>query len=111
MSKLDKDKVLGEFSAAFEAAEGKKPKVEESNGWFSVNGGKNMRLAKLAEWTEELGGAKPKSTEKKAALKKKPEATKKATPKKSSSGGLSAKELWAQKLASEEGQSRLPRGF
>lgn len=132
MSKLDKEKVLSEFSAAFEAAEGKKPKVEEKSGWFSVNGGKNMRLAKLDEWTKELAGGKkasakkseaskpakaaPKKTETKTAAKSKPASkakapAAKAATKKKSSGGLSAKELWQKKLENEKTQTRLPRGF
>jgi len=139
MSKLDKEQVLEEFSKAFKAAEGKAPKVEASNGWFSVNGGKNMRLAQLAEWTEELskGSSKPaakKTTEKKADTKKatsektaskkaapkkaapkkaaaKKPAAKKSAPKKSASGGMTAREQWQQHLESLNTDSRLPRGY
>ncbi|WP_165831924.1 MULTISPECIES: hypothetical protein [Gammaproteobacteria] len=126
MSKLDKEKVLSEFSAAFEAAEGKKPKIEEKSGWFSVDGGKNMRLAKLDEWAKELSGGKKEAAPKKSAAKpaekkpaaKKPAAkkaakpaAKKATSKKKSSGGMTAKEVWQKRLEEEKTQSRLPRGF
>src|SRR5690554_6879876 len=118
MSKLDKEKVLSEFSDAYKAANGKAPKVEESSGWFSVDGGKNMRLAKLAEWAEELGAGKAKTSAKPAA-KAAPKATSKAKPAVKakpaakaaptasveavakiikSAGGLSAKELWQQHL-------------
>src|SRR5690554_7246769 len=67
MSKLDKEKVLSEFSDAFKAANGKAPNVEEKGGWYSVDGGKNMRLAKLAEWAAELSAGKASSGEKPAA--------------------------------------------
>lgn len=118
MSKLDKEKVLSEFSQAYKAANGKAPSIEESPGWYSVDGSKNMRLAKLAEWTEELtSGAstsasaeKPKAKAKKAVEKKTtPKATLKVTKK--ATGGLSAKEQWQQYLASQIGASKPPRGF
>lgn len=118
MSKLDKEQVLSAFAEAYKASEGKAPKVEEKSGWYSVDGGKNMRLAQLAEWTETLAGktsrAKPaaKTEKAKPAAKKTTAKPKKASAKsKSSSGGLSAKELWAQRLQQERGQCRLPRGF
>lgn len=136
MSKLDKEKVLSEFSDAFKAANGKAPNVEESSGWYSVDGGKNMRLAKLAEWAEELSAGKAKAPAAKAAPKAAPKAAAKAKPKANpavkaapaakaspavsaettvkvtkSSGGLSAKELWQQHLEQAQNQSRLPRGF
>lgn len=113
MSKLDKDQVLADFTAAFEKANGKKPDIAENNGWFSVDGGKNMRLAQLAEQTKELGGsANVSKAEKKPAAKATTKATKKqAASKKSNSGGLSAKELWQQRLSESKGDSRLPRGM
>lgn len=132
MSKLDKDKVLAEYEEAYKKAHGKKPKIEASNGWYSVDGGKNVRLAQLAEEAKTLGGGK--SAEKKAPAKKaddkksaaKP-AAKKPTAKKSSAktasakkssakttssakGGLTAKELWRQKLEQDATECRLPRG-
>ncbi|RUO44022.1 hypothetical protein CWE15_02245 [Aliidiomarina taiwanensis] len=117
MSKLDKEKVLSEFSQAYKAANGKAPKIEESPGWYSVDGSKNMRLAKLAEWTEELlgGAAEPASAAKPAAKAKKaaPKASPKAAMKVKSKakGGLSAKEQWQQYLVSQAGASKAPRGF
>ena len=114
MSKLDKDQVIADFTAAYEKAHGKKPTIEASNGWYSVDGGKNMRLAQLAEETEALAGAKAeakpatKTADKPAA--KKP-AAKKAAAKKSTSGGLTARELWRKKLEDDATLSRLPRGY
>ncbi|RXS44506.1 hypothetical protein EST55_03240 [Idiomarina sp. 29L] len=136
MSKLDKEKVLAEYTEAYEKAHGKKPKIEASNGWYSVDGGKNVRLAQLDEEAKALAKGKSakaeKAAPKKATAKKtetKPEskktapkksATKKEAPKKaaakkpavkkSNSGGLTAKELWKQKLDDKGTDCRLPRG-
>ncbi|MGM0905529.1 MAG: hypothetical protein ACQEVQ_03240 [Pseudomonadota bacterium] len=137
MSKLDKEKVLAEYTEAYQKAHGKKPKIESSNGWYSVDGGKNVRLTQLADEAKALGKEKksaskkseakksePKKTEakkpaaKKAEPKKKAEkkpaakksTAKKSPAKKSSSGGLTAKELWKQKLENKGSDCRLPRG-
>lgn len=131
MSKLDKEKVLAEYTEAYEKAHGKKPKIEASNGWYSVDGGKNVRLAQLDEEAKALAKGKPakaeKASDKKAAPKKaaakktetksdtkkaapKKAAAKKPAVKKSNSGGLTAKELWKQKLESKGTDCRLPRG-
>lgn len=127
MSKLDKDQVIADFTAAYQQAHGKKPSIEAANGWFSVDGGKNMRLAQLAEAAAELSGSakKPaKAAEKpsskapakaaaKAPAKKaaKPAAKKSATKVSGGGSGLTAKELWRQKLQQGASNGRLPRGF
>src|SRR5690554_3443692 len=126
MSKLDKDQVLADFTAAYQQAHGKKPKIEAKGGWYSVDGGKNVRLAQLADEAEAMGGsqaaAKPAAkTEKKAAPAKKTAPAQKAVPAKkpaakakvakSSGGGLTAKELWRQRLEQDATLSRLPRGY
>ncbi|HET8816059.1 MAG TPA: hypothetical protein VFM61_01285 [Pseudidiomarina sp.] len=138
MSKLDKDKVLADFTEAYQQAHGKQPKIEASGGWYSVDGGKNMRLAQLAEQVDELKGGAKKATKsaakkpakeaakpaakaapaKKAAAAKAPAKkaapVKKAAAKKSASaksGGLTAKELWKKKLEEDATLSRLPRGY
>jgi len=137
MSKLDKEKVLAEYTEAYQKAHGKKPKIESSNGWYSVDGGKNVRLAQLADEAKALGKEKksapkkseakksePKKTETKKPASKKAEPKKKADKKpaakkstakkspakKSSSGGLTAKELWKEKLEKKGSDCRLPRG-
>lgn len=127
MSKLDKEKVLAEYTEAYQKAHGKKPEIESSNGWYSVNGSKNVRLTQLADQTKELANeqsssakkSEPKETKAKKAETKKP-ATKKpaaqkssakqSPAKKSASGGLTAKELWKQKLEAKNSDCRLPRG-
>ena len=123
MSKLDKDQVIADFTAAYQQAHGKKPSIEAANGWFSVDGGKNMRLAQLAEAATELSGgatkpapaaAKPASKAPAKAAKAAKPAAKPAAKKavtKSTGGGLTAKELWRQKLQQGASNGRLPRGF
>ncbi|MEX1222689.1 MAG: hypothetical protein WEA82_11350 [Idiomarina sp.] len=147
MSSLDKEKVLAEFTEAYQQAHGKKPKIESSNGWYSVDGGKNVRLTQLVDDAKALSKGKSaskssdketkaaapkksaaktttkstKSTakaDKKAPAKKAPAkkaATKKPAAKakaKSSGGGsgLTAKELWRERLEQSPSKSRLPRG-
>ncbi len=120
MSDLDKDKVIADFTKNFKKAEGNEPEIEAKGGWYSVNGGKNMRLAQLQEWSEELAGnkkakAETKKAEKKAdtakpkakkAPAKKAKTAKKSKPKK---GGFSVKDFWAEKLQQEQADARLPR--
>jgi hypothetical protein len=121
MSKLDKDQVIADFTAAYQQAHGKKPTIEAANGWFSVDGGKNIRLAQLAEAVTELSGsaskpskavAEPASKAPAKASKPSKPAAKKSVAKTSAGGsGLTAKELWLQKLQQGATNSRLPRGF
>ncbi|MEO3678798.1 hypothetical protein [Rheinheimera fenheensis] len=120
MSKLDKDQVVAEFTAAYKAAFGKAPQLEQKPGWFSVDGGKNIRLAELAELAASYASAKGKAAntaaDKKAADKKPaakaaaPKAAAKSAPKaksKTSGNGQSAAALWANRIGE---QQRKPRG-
>jgi hypothetical protein len=121
MSKLDKDQVVADFTAAYTAAFGKAPQLEQKPGWFSVDGGKNIRLAELAELGASYSAAKgtaksaAKATpaaEKKAAPAKaaaKPAAAKpaKAAKAKSSGNGQSAAAVWTTRLGDKQ---RQPRG-
>ena len=106
MSKLDKTEVLSAFEAAYEAANGKKPEITTKPGWYSIDGGKNMRLADVAELTKELSSGK--STKKAAPVK----AQKKApfTVIKQNEEGYTAEELWIVELARKDHDCRLPRG-
>lgn len=129
MSKLDKETVLAEYEEAYKKAHGKKPKIEASNGWYSVDGGKNVRLAQLAEEAKQLAArsgvqqsnakassakaAGTKAPAKKSAPKKtaaKPAAKKASAKKSSGKGGMTAKELWRKKLEQDATECRLPRG-
>ena len=99
MSKLDKDQVIAKFTEAYTAANGKAPTIETKGGWYSVDGGKNIRLAQLDEMTAEFAGSKPA---KKAAPKKevavKEEAPKKAAaPKKTAAKKPAARTKTAKK--------------
>ncbi|MBQ4833269.1 hypothetical protein J8L70_08450 [Pseudoalteromonas sp. MMG010] len=116
MSKLDKTEVLSAFEAAYEAANGKKPEITTKPGWYSIDGGKNLRLADVAELTKELSSGK--TTEKAPAKKAK---TKTATPVKAqkkapfsviteNEDGYTAEELWIVELARKDHDCRLPRG-
>jgi hypothetical protein len=69
MTKLDKDQVIADFTAAYQATFGKAPELEQKPGWFSVDGGKNIRLAELADLTASYGKA---GKTKAAATKAKP---------------------------------------
>ncbi|RRJ85331.1 hypothetical protein [Aestuariirhabdus litorea] len=109
MSKLDKEQVLAEFTAAYTKANGKAPEIDQKGSWYSVDGGKSVRLADLAEMTTELSGAPAKAEpapKKAAAPKKAPAAKAKAKPA-TTGGGLTPKQLWKQKLS---GRDTLPRG-
>lgn len=120
MSKLDKDQVVAEFTAAYKAAFGKAPQLEQKPGWFSVDGGKNIRLAELAELgasysagkatTASATQAKP-AAEKKAAPAKpaKKTAAKPAKASKAKGGdGQLAADIWAARL---DNKQRQPRGY
>lgn len=131
MSSLDKEKTLEAFSAAYKKANGKAPAVEAANGWYSVDGGKNMRLAQLDEWRQELESNKAasksaskttkssakKPAAKKSASSKKPakkastKPAKKASKKPASEGAGTPAQLWRDQLQAEPGLSRLPRGM
>ncbi|MBQ4848809.1 hypothetical protein [Pseudoalteromonas sp. MMG012] len=118
MSKLDKTEVLSAFEVAYEAVHGKKPEIETKPGWYSIDGGKNMRLADVAALTEELssGSATPSTAApaKKAKTKKAvaPATTKKAPfiVIKENEEGYTAEELWIVELARKDHDCRLPRG-
>lgn len=117
MSKLDKDQVIAEFTAAYTQANGKAPEIEAKGGWYSVDGGKNVRLATLVDMTAELGGAAapapaveaktdaPKKAPAKKAAPKKP-AAKKAVKAKS---GFSVKGWWRDNVLNGLPGSKAPR--
>ncbi|BDX06341.1 hypothetical protein [Planctobacterium marinum] len=120
MSKLDKDQVIAKFTEAYTAANGKAPEIEAKGGWYSVDGGKNMRLAQLDEMADELAGNKaaapkeaeaPKKAKKAEAKPAAEKAPKTAAPKKAKAekSGFSVKAFWNEKLDNEHPGSTLPR--
>ena len=124
MSKLDKTEVLAAFEKAYEAANGKKPEVVAKSGWYSVDGGKNVRLADLAAQAEELASGNAPAAKEEAPAKKAPAkkaAAKKAAPvtvakekeytvTKANEAGFTAEEFWIKELAERDHDTRLPRG-
>ncbi|KKO46070.1 hypothetical protein WG68_06830 [Arsukibacterium ikkense] len=125
MTKLDKDQVVADFTAAYKAKFGKAPELEQKPGWFSVDGGKNIRLAELAELTASYGKAgsakasaakaeKPAKAEKAPAKAATKPAAKPATkskvkaakPAPTSPGAAAA--YWAAKV--NDSKQRPPRG-
>lgn len=114
MSKLDKEQVIADFTEAYKAANGKEPTIEAKGGWFSVDGGKNIRLAALVEMTSELGGSEPaaavedKVAPKAASKPVKKEATKKPAKAKKASG-FSVKAYWSEQILAKNAGSKLPR--
>lgn len=132
MSKLDKDQVIENFTKAYTAANGKEPTIEAGGGWYSVDGGKKVRLAALEEMATELSSTsaksapveKPKAAEKKAAKpaaetkatkpaaeKKaaKPAAKKPAAKSKKAKSDFSVRAFWADKITEQNPGSKLPR--
>ncbi|MFK3863945.1 hypothetical protein [Pseudoalteromonas rhizosphaerae] len=121
MSKLDKTEVLNAFEAAYQAANGKKPEITTKPGWYSIDGGKNLRLAEVAELTEQLTSgdtsaqpaatAPAKKTKTKSAVPAKT-AVKKApfTITTANEEGYTAEEFWIVYLAKKDHDCRLPRG-
>jgi hypothetical protein len=115
MASLDKEQVIEKFTNAYQSANGKAPELEAKSGWYSVDGGKKMRLAQLDELADELasGGAAEKAPEAPKAAPKAAKAApkakaKKAAPKKEKSG-FSVKEFWNDKILSENSGAIKPR--
>ena len=113
MSKLDKDQVIEQFTQAYTAAHGKAPEIEAKGGWYSVDGGKNVRLAALVDMTTELtSGNAPSSaavesgsTTKKASSK----STAAKAKKPASTSGFSVKGFWEEHVIAQQNASRPPR--
>ncbi len=123
MSKLDKDGVLAKFTAAYEAANGKAPTIEAKGGWYSVDGGKNVRLAQLEEMADNMEAPAPKKAKaakpakeakvekpKTAAKADKPKAPAKAKAKaKKSASGFSVKDFYTKQIQDTNPGAKAPR--
>jgi hypothetical protein len=115
MSKLDKDSVLAKFTAAYEAANGKAPVIEAKGGWYTVDGGKNIRLAQLEEMADSMGAAptpKEQKVEKpgKEAKTEKPKAPAKAKAKsKKTSSSFSVKDFYTKQIQEINPGAKAPR--
>jgi hypothetical protein len=113
MSKLDKDQVIAAFTEAYAAANGNAPTIEAKGGWYSVDGGKNIRLANLNAMIAELGTSTPAKEATAAVEKPKKPMPKKAAKipvkKKVKKSDFSVKAFWAKKILEESPVSKLPR--
>jgi hypothetical protein len=111
MSELDKDQVIAAFTEAYTAANGKAPTIEAKGGWYSVDGGKNIRLANLNAMIAELDTSTPAKEATAAVEKPKNSKPKKAAPvkKKVKKSDFSVKAFWAKKILEESPVSKLPR--
>jgi membrane protein involved in colicin uptake len=118
MSKLDKDSVLAKFTAAYEAANGKAPTIEAKGGWYSVDGGKNIRLAQLDEMADGMGAPAPKKADKPAKADKpkvaakadKPKAPAKAKAKaKKPASSFSVKDFYTKQIQETNPGAKAPR--
>ncbi|BFT30272.1 hypothetical protein D210916BOD24_14480 [Alteromonas sp. D210916BOD_24] len=109
MTNLDKDKIVADFTEAYSQVNGKAPSIEAKSGWYSVDGGKNIRLAQLQEMTESLLSQSGSATKKPAT--KTAKAAKSSSAKKPSkkSAAFSVKQYWAEKLKAEAPGAILPR--
>lgn len=67
MANLDKDTVIAAFSDAYKKAHGKAPNIEAKSGWYSVDGGKNVRLAQLQEMVDSMSSQTTTKKEAKAS--------------------------------------------
>lgn len=114
MSNLDKDQVLADFTAAYTTKFGKEPQIEQKPGWYSVDGGKNMRLAELAELGESYGNNSAKKAVEKTESKPKAKAAKPATKKRAApadkAGAGQPGAVWSDRV-NANGKQRMPRGY
>jgi len=111
MANLDKEAVIAAFTSAYEAKHGSAPSIEAKSGWYSVDGGKNIRLAQLQEMTEDLmsGNGKASKEEKRVSAPTKKAPKKSAPPTANKKGQFSVKDFWAEKLREDAPGSTLPR--
>lgn len=125
MSKLDKDQVLSAFTEAYTKANGKEPQIEVKSGWYSIDGGKNVRLVTIEEMTAVLSGgeitpAEPVAEAKPAKAPKAKKVSAKATTTEVKSKGytvvnvgegLNPANYWLDYLSKLGSDCRTPHGF
>jgi hypothetical protein len=110
MSKLDKDQTIEEFTLAYTAANGKAPEIEAKGGWYSVDGGKNIRLAAIAEMTAELSAGTAAAPSAPATKKPAKQAPKKSPAKAAkSTSAFSVKNFWQETVLAPLHNARPPR--
>lgn len=109
MSKLDKDTVLAAFTKAYEQKHGKAPDIDAGGGWYSIDGGKKVRLADIDRMVNEMQSGGDASTD----ADKVPEAAeappKKQTKPKKKAAQFSVKDFYAQQILAKNPGSKEPR--
>ncbi|MGI2169813.1 hypothetical protein ACROAE_06405 [Shewanella sp. MF05960] len=111
MTTLTKEEVISQLQLALEKQSGKAVSIEQAGSWYKIDGAKSVRFSELESMhaehcaTHAIAAVKP-ATQIQAAVKKQP--SKKA---KTTSGGLTPKQLWRLKLETTAGSQTLPRGF
>ena len=111
MTTLTKEEVISQLQLALEKQSGKAVSIEQAGSWYKIDDGKSVRFSELESMhtqycpTQVVAEAKTMAPTK-APVKKQP--SKKA---KTSSGGLTPKQLWRLKLENTAGHQTLPRGF
>lgn len=106
MSKLDKDAVIAKFTEAYQKANGKAPVIEAKGGWYSVDGGKNIRLAQLEELADSFGADNAPAKVEKPAKEVASPKTKKAVK---VSSGFSVKDFYIQQIKEANPGAKAPR--
>ncbi|AZG36005.1 MULTISPECIES: hypothetical protein [Shewanella] len=122
MTTLTKEEVISQLQTALENQSGKPVSIEQAGSWYKIDGAKSVRFSELDAMHANLTAssvkkvpltttcglvAEPRRKESaKTAAKKTP--TKKVQ---STSGGLTPKQLWRQKLENTIGKQTLPQGF
>ncbi|MBT0587211.1 hypothetical protein [Alteromonas oceanisediminis] len=109
MASLDKEQVIEKFTLAYTKANGKAPSIEAKGGWYSVDGGKNIRLAQLDELADELAGTNQATSKKSTAKPASKPAAKKSKKPASSKGNFSVKAFWNEQIKDQNSGSILPR--
>ena len=113
MSKLDKDAVIAKFTEAYKKANGKEPSIEAKGGWYSVDGGKNIRLAQLDEladgFSSEKAPAASEKPKKEAKAAKKPAAKPKAKKAAKKASSFSVKDFYTQQIKEANPGAKAPR--
>ncbi|QDE31498.1 MULTISPECIES: hypothetical protein [Shewanella] len=113
MTILTKEEVISQLQTALEQQSGKAVSIEQAGSWYKIDGGKSVRFSELESMHAELTASSAKKVPVKTTSKPAVKTAKKVAVNKveSTSGGLTPKQLWRQKLENTTGKQTLPRGF
>lgn len=122
MTTLTKEEVISQLQTALERQSGNTVSIEQAGSWYKIDGQKSVRFSELetmlalltASTTNKQPAAKMHKPIAKPAAKPINNAAAKKSPNRQAqitSGGLTPKQLWRQKLEHTSGKQTLPRGF